>query len=352
MGKKDKAKKVQGRGCWQKKDRKHRGGVDGMLRTAGRAVGAAIGGAQKPFVGGVLTVKRHAKSLLSLSSSSSSMLILPVHANASASSNTGWCPSAHFLSDAEDWESVGFEEVDCGFQNGASSKYLEFGPVPSIDEAEQAVASLQHVVLPVVRLENSDAGFHSRWGNQESVYDQGVYPAASPSSSFSSETELDWIEPSLHIQNPRILQADGCKRVLDAFRLLHTDPSVQKMVVSLASDKAVWDAVMKNEAVREFQDSFYADGNQLPDNHSSDKDPTIKILRWILEKAKERVMKFIDRIADLLADIFQPLEKGKKEDAFEEAVRSSFMLSVIVLLIVIVSRSHRSSCLFNGCQQP
>lgn len=32
---------------------------------------------------------------------------------------------------------------------------------------------------------------------------------------------------------------------------------VQRMVISLASDNSVWDAVMNNEVVRELRDSVY-----------------------------------------------------------------------------------------------
>lgn len=39
--------------------------------------------------------------------------------------------------------------------------------------------------------------------------------------------ELDWIEPSFHHCNPRMLQYRGYDRVYDAFHLLHTDPSIQ-----------------------------------------------------------------------------------------------------------------------------
>lgn len=33
---------------------------------------------------------------------------------------------------------------------------------------------------------------------------------------------------------------------------------VQRMVLSLSSDKTVWDAVMNNEVVRELRESYYA----------------------------------------------------------------------------------------------
>jgi hypothetical protein len=34
--------------------------------------------------------------------------------------------------------------------------------------------------------------------------------------------------------------------------------SAQKMVVSLSSDKAVWDAVLNNAVVRELRETYYA----------------------------------------------------------------------------------------------
>ncbi|XP_027939292.1 uncharacterized protein LOC114193621 isoform X2 [Vigna unguiculata] len=38
----------------------------------------------------------------------------------------------------------------------------------------------------------------------------------------------------------------GYKRLSDAFRLLQSDPAVKRLVVSLSSDKALWDAFMSN----------------------------------------------------------------------------------------------------------
>ncbi|KAK1388231.1 hypothetical protein POM88_016409 [Heracleum sosnowskyi] len=35
-----------------------------------------------------------------------------------------------------------------------------------------------------------------------------------------------------------------------------TEPAIQRMVVALSSDKAVWDAVMNNDVVRELRDSI------------------------------------------------------------------------------------------------
>uniref|UniRef100_A0A2P2JZZ2 Uncharacterized protein LOC8265826 n=1 Tax=Rhizophora mucronata TaxID=61149 RepID=A0A2P2JZZ2_RHIMU len=43
--------------------------------------------------------------------------------------------------------------------------------------------------------------------------------------------------------------------VLQAFRSLETEPSVKRLVISLATDKAVWDAILNNEMVRTLRDS-------------------------------------------------------------------------------------------------
>lgn len=43
----------------------------------------------------------------------------------------------------------------------------------------------------------------------------------------SSGSVSDWIEPSIHICNSKLLQSYGSNRVYDAFHLLQTEPSIQ-----------------------------------------------------------------------------------------------------------------------------
>ncbi|PRQ32438.1 hypothetical protein RchiOBHm_Chr5g0046391 [Rosa chinensis] len=63
------------------------------------------------------------------------------------------------------------------------------------------------------------------------------------------------MEPYVYLCNS---QPQGRQRVYEAFSLLQNESSVQRIVVSLSSDRAVWDAVMNNEVVRELRESFYA----------------------------------------------------------------------------------------------
>ncbi|CAL9091170.1 unnamed protein product [Musa textilis] len=135
------------------------------------------------------------------------------------------------------------------------------------------------------------------------------------------------------------------------------------MVVSLSSDKAMWDAVMKNEAVQELKKCFFSlmlPSHRLllcPTRHepllnavgddetaSADGDPDIAIgtLRWILHGTKAKVREFIDHITRLLNEIFHSHGNDDKTDSFHDAVRSSFMLSVMVFIVVVVVRIRRS----------
>ncbi|KAK9706563.1 hypothetical protein RND81_07G135100 [Saponaria officinalis] len=81
-------------------------------------------------------------------------------------------------------------------------------------------------------------------------------------------SDMDWIEPSMQLYDQRLAQSYGWEKVYGAFHLLQTEPSVQKMVVSLSSDKAVWDAVLKNETVREIRDLYLKCERFFLFNHS------------------------------------------------------------------------------------
>ncbi|RWV94718.1 hypothetical protein GW17_00042720 [Ensete ventricosum] len=115
------------------------------------------------------------------------------------------------------------------------------------------------------------------------------------------------------------------------------------MVVSLSSDKAIWDAVMKNEAVQELNKCFCEVGDEeTASADGGDPDITIGTLRWILHSTKAKVREFIDHITKLMNGIFHSQGNDEKTDSFIDDVRSSFMLSVMVFIVVVVIRIQRS----------
>ncbi|KAJ0112957.1 hypothetical protein Patl1_00158 [Pistacia atlantica] len=103
-------------------------------------------------------------------------------------------------------------------------------------------------------------------------------------------------------QYSRTLLTQGCGIVRDTFRLLVTDPSVKRLVVSLSSDEVVWDAVLNNELVRKLLHSpFLAKTRPM----LSDEEPNLwsDILRWILEIAKAKVMELIEKFQLLMNEV-------------------------------------------------
>ncbi|KAJ0098457.1 hypothetical protein Patl1_19837 [Pistacia atlantica] len=202
---------------------------------------------------------------------------------------------------------------------------------------------------------------------------------------LDKDAELDWVEPSLHLSNSRMLQPYGPDRVYDAFHLLQTEPSIQCiflepsaidsisigsimqieylshkikkheyvtelftklrcnqnsdfsvsfsnkkgasiLCLELITDQAVWKAVLNNEVVRELKESFYAAAEDSESECSTetcdDSNPAMNIIN--------------------LPDDETPTTGSKTAgatDPFEEKLRTSFLLSVMVLLVVVVTRA-------------
>ncbi|XP_042991619.1 uncharacterized protein LOC122318393 [Carya illinoinensis] len=322
------------------------GGSGGsMLRTVGRAVGTArttgvaAGAALQESISSSgntphtsisptsrPTHKPSSSSQLSLSSTSP---FASHNVAISATSGIPTWPPPLSQSDELDWVSVD------GSEDKRPLGYFDdfvLGPVPSMDEVQDAVSALQQVFDPASyckAVPSVDNG----------VADQVTSPTG---------LELDWVEPSLHLCNSRILQTQGSNRVYNALHLLQTEPSVQRMVISLSSDKLVWDAVLNNEVVRELRESYSAVENkelQSPNESSEDSNEVANILRWIFDNTKAKVMEVIENITKLMNELFQSPDNQKTTgatDPFKEKLKASFMLSVVVLLIVVVSRAHKA----------
>lgn len=274
----------------------------------------------------------HPLSLSSSSTSSSSpfsLLNIPACVAATA---PYWAPCTCINCNGEfDWECV--DGVEDERENGSRDDPV-FGEVPSPDEVQQAVCSLQQVIDP--------ASF-SQFIRDKNVYDS-EYDEVDKAGS-----ELDWMEPSMQGYVSRTFHSPGPGRVYDAFHLLQTDPSVQRMVISLSSDKAVWEAVLNNEVVRELRDSLSKAGKSISESSekaSEGSNAATDILSWIFVNTKAKVMELVDKITKLVNQLFQSPDeeaaKGEPEANFQKTVKSSLLLSVVVLLIVVVSRVRQA----------
>ncbi|KAL8151328.1 hypothetical protein V2J09_021136 [Rumex salicifolius] len=163
----------------------------------------------------------------------------------------------------------------------------------------------------------------------------------------SCSSDVDWIEPSSHMYGYDHRINPGIGRVYEALHLLQTDSSVQRMVISLSSDRSVWAAVLNNEAVQELRGAFYrgeADDSESSDEESEPVSSSSNVVKWIFNNMRSKFMEFLSGITNLVKDAFEPEEHEQQTtdefpDVFREKVRAAFMLTAIVLLIVVVSRA-------------
>ncbi|EEE57513.1 hypothetical protein OsJ_07799 [Oryza sativa Japonica Group] len=172
---------------------------------------------------------------------------------------------------------------------------------------------------------------HSYETEEQSALSTSVH-----SSSGNSSGSDDWIEPAAYALNSTALLTREHRNVLDAFRLLQKDPNVQKMVMSLSCDRAVWDAVMNNEAVQEFRRSFQ-DDKEAAGRKGNPGGPA-GVLKWILGNTQAKIMEFMNNIMKIVNMLFHSDDDEAKPDLYTDAVKVSFMLSVFIFIVVAIAR--------------
>ena len=79
------------------------------------------------------------------------------------------------------------------------------------------------------------------------------------------------------------------------------------------------------------------------DENSDPADANPNVLKWIFENMKVKLLEVIGTISQFLGEIFKPLDEDKTEHSytFSEKLKSSFLLTIMVLLIVVVARAHK-----------
>ncbi|XP_073023487.1 uncharacterized protein [Primulina eburnea] len=108
--------------------------------------------------------------------------------------------------------------------------------------------------------------------------------------------------------------------------------------------KAVWEAIQSNKAVQDLQGSIFAAKKERLLN-CSEEEPDIMalIIRWILKFTRSKLLELAESFGLLVNEMIQSSPKDKPtselDHLLEEKVRSSLLLSVIIMLIAVISRS-------------
>uniref|UniRef100_A0ACD5UDC5 Uncharacterized protein n=1 Tax=Avena sativa TaxID=4498 RepID=A0ACD5UDC5_AVESA len=232
---------------------------------------------------------------------------------------------------------------DNASERAADAYGVVFDAPPTDEEVHAAVASIQQVfenpsaadsdavelqaiALPIAGLPSSGM-FVNYFAADSDVSEKQI---VNSSSNIGLE---DCMEPAALALNSTALVTRDHQNVLDAFQLLQEDTSVQKMVMALSTDKAVWDAVMNNDVVQEFKKSFQ-DAKEIDNKGSSTTTPGM--MKWVLENTQAKIKEFLEKILQLVHTLFQA---GSKDyDLSDDFVRMSFMLSVFVFIVVTIAR--------------
>ncbi|KAK8930553.1 hypothetical protein KSP39_PZI016906 [Platanthera zijinensis] len=301
----------------------------GIIKTAAKA--ASFGAYRSPLIDETARrASRHQVAALSSASPAlESGLTVPLLSSdkeqAETSAVTHW-PAWEL----DDWKHVG-GRVEEKFGSANPSHRQIFGPAPSLEEAKEATADLKDALEKIYYQPNPTLNSHE--GCQMSV---------------SCESNTVSTVP---------------KHVAQMFSLLQRSTEAQSVVASLASDKSVWDAVMKNEKVIEFcknplpaSESVYAAESVAANESVGESSPSLEsketsegsMIADIVKNFKVKVLEVVNNISDFLQDILEILPGNSNsgnttastDKAYNDAtLGASFVaLAVATVMVILLKR--------------
>lgn len=85
---------------------------------------------------------------------------------------------------------------------------------------------------------------------------------------------------------------------------------------------------------------------EIPEESPNNSNPVLNVVRWLFDSTSGKLMEMIEGMANLAGNFFKlpagnTETKARPADLFEEKLRMSFFLSIVVLVVVVVARAHR-----------
>jgi hypothetical protein len=68
-----------------------------------------------------------------------------------------------------------------------------------------------------------------------------------------------------------------------------------------------------------------------------------RILRWIIDTSKNRILELINQMYDMIGALFRSRGTDETTEILNDVIKSAFMLTVIVLVVIVVSRLQAES---------
>ncbi|XP_038898968.1 uncharacterized protein LOC120086407 [Benincasa hispida] len=305
-----------------------------FVRAAAKMAGA---GAVNAGVRGPSAVPPFGKLLRSASRPSSvfvgsSSPVPPAKATAGADVDVVQKPTWEI----DDWEFANFED-DLAMDATGLKPRIVFGAVPSFEEAKEATTEVKEAMDKVYLSSSPDSGGSNL-----------IVPSNSKlecESCLSNETSLQ-------------SQTSVPQHAIQAFRLLKESAEAQTVVASIASDPNVWNAMLGNEALKSFLQSYqtnkvheYRECEELEEAPvgyaAQSQNESRNVFQGTLEYIKTSIDDMLTKASSLLQKIFgsSPAEvsgndKATSEYTTEMAIGSSIMGLVVLVIAVLVLKRN------------
>ncbi|KAI3986549.1 hypothetical protein MKX01_014087 [Papaver californicum] len=301
-------------------------GGGGVIRAATKVAGLGVnrgfrGALQEKSTTTVIAAKKKCSkklTLLSLLSSENGNL-----KSACAIESPSWR--------IDDWEFTDGEEEVLLSESSPMPRVI-FGGVPTLEEAEEATSELKDAL----DLEM----------NSSIMSKQHDLELADTKACVTSDTEVGFCSES--------------KPVFQAFSLLKQSPEAQSVVASLASDKNLWNAVLRNEKVMQFiklQQTInechddQTSSKNLDDDEDDAKRPQASenVFMSSIQNLESAVVDMMNNVSHFFQDLFGGLGpdnvlldgNGNASAAsnVDKVIGASFMaLAVMVIMVVVLKR--------------
>uniref|UniRef100_A0ACD5X5F5 Uncharacterized protein n=1 Tax=Avena sativa TaxID=4498 RepID=A0ACD5X5F5_AVESA len=225
-----------------------------------------------------------------------------------------------------------------------------FGPVPTHEEALAATIDLREA-FEIAKIDTHVSHLDI----------SKTYVLDSPTK-IAQETFQDRVhsETSKHEDKYENLSvtSGSSGRVIEAFTMLQDNPDAQDVVASLASDKNVWEAVMKNEKLVQFYKNCESDQSEsssvteeASDAESSGSSNDISLgtgdgFKDYVEKMRAFVSEMVTNLSSIMQDLIATSDEGQSKGRLRTLImntkkdfandRSSFVLLAIATIFVVL----------------
>ncbi|KAL6867314.1 hypothetical protein ACP4OV_015338 [Aristida adscensionis] len=244
-----------------------------------------------------------------------------------------------------------------------------FGPVPTHEEAMAATIDLRDA-FEIAKVESHFAFDKSKTHLSPGDMDAHTKVAQESAEFVHSETPQDVV----HLEtSPKdddcesLLLASGAPgSVVQAFTMLHESPEAQDVVASLASDKNVWDAVMRNEKVMKFYKTYETKLSDCSSVTSSVAEDEVEdgetantgvfapsageSLKDYVEKMKALVSEMVANLSNMMQDLVATSNEGRckgklktmivsSSNDFANAPSTFVLLAIASIMVVLLKRA-------------